>query len=308
MIEVENLRKSFGDFEAVRGISFRIEKGEVVGLLGPNGAGKTTTMRMLTGFYNPTAGSIHVAGYSLPEQKLEAQKKIGYLPESSSSYPDMIVSDFLRFVGEARDLNEKELAEGIDRGVTAAGLEKYYYRPISQLSKGYKQRVGLAAALIHNPDILILDEPTAGLDPNQIAEIQNLIRELGKEKTIILSTHILKEVEATCKRAIIIHEGKIVSDASLEELQTKKEGQISLTVSIKGKIDPSSVLREKVTIDYVNTLPGHEELSRFEISGPADLPEKIFQLAVEQGWVLTELAPQKQSLEDVFQMLTGGQK
>ena len=309
MIQIENLSKNFGPFAAVKNIKFNIKKGEVVGLLGPNGAGKTTTMRMLTGFYNPSGGSIIIGGLNIDENKRDIQKMIGYLPESASSYTDMLVGDFLHFIAEARNMTKENTLKGIDKAVNATSLQQYYYRPISQLSKGFKQRVGLAAALIHDPEILILDEPTAGLDPNQILEIQNLIRSLAESKTIILSTHILKEVEATCKRAIIINEGKIIKDAPLSELQSLREGQLKLKIGIKGNNgNIGAEIKEKFSDAFVETLPGQDNETHVIMTSKQTKPEDIFQFAVARGWTLTELSPEKLSLENVFQTLTGAAK
>jgi len=307
MIEVKNISKNFGPFQAVNNISFNIEKGEIVGLLGPNGAGKTTTMRMITGYYKPSLGTITVDGLNIENKAQDIQRKIGYLPESASSYTDMLVSDFLIFSAEARGLIGNEIAQGIERSVEATKLHKFFYRPISELSKGFKQRVGLASALIHDPEILILDEPTAGLDPNQILEIQKLIVDLSTDKTIILSTHILKEVEATCQRAIIINEGNMVMDNSLDQIQKMKEGATQFTVVLKNKIDnalDTFTSNFQSTNDVIDLVESNESETKFMITSSSDSAEKIFKLAVDNSWILKELTPQKQSLEEVFRTLT----
>ena len=244
MIEVRDLKKSFGTTEAVKGISFSVKKGSIVGLLGPNGAGKTTIMRIITGYYRPHEGDVQINGISVKTDTLSIRKMIGYLPETSCTYSDMLVCDYLNFIGESRMLNESEKTRGIDKSVHATSLQEYFYKPISKLSKGYKQRVGLASTLIHDPDILILDEPTSGLDPNQIREIQTLIKNLSKEKTVILSTHILSEVEASCERAIIINHGKIVLDKPLQEISNLKKGSSTIRVTLKGK-NPSALEKYK---------------------------------------------------------------
>ncbi|MCB1145481.1 MAG: ATP-binding cassette domain-containing protein [Leptospiraceae bacterium] len=306
MIEAKGLSKSFGLFSAVKEISFNINKGEIVGLLGPNGAGKTTTMRMLTGFYEPSRGQVKIKGMNIDDSRREVQSLIGYLPESASSYHDMLVCDFLEFIGSARSLSDEQLKRGVDFAVSSTSLEKYFTRPIGQLSKGYKQRVGLAAALIHDPEVLILDEPTSGLDPNQIVEIQNLISELAKEKTIILSTHILKEVEETCKRVLIIADGRLVLDESLLALQGRRDGAIRLNATIESDNDPIGALSEK--IQFLNPGSSRAEGKRHHISFATDdgeEPAKVFHECVARGWVLTELHREKKSLEEVFQQLTG---
>jgi ABC-2 type transport system ATP-binding protein len=217
MIEVHDLKKNYGDFSAVKGISFSIRKGQITGLLGPNGAGKTTTMRMITGYLKPSAGGIVVDGISIEDDQIAVKRKIGYLPESAPLYGEMLVHDYLHYVAGMHALDNA--AERVRESARLCGLLEVMHKPVSELSKGYKQRVGLAHALIHDPEILILDEPTSGLDPNQIIEIRSLIREIGKSKTIILSTHILPEVEATCDRVIIINQGDIVADGPTSELQ-----------------------------------------------------------------------------------------
>lgn len=304
MIEAKGLRKQFGIFTAVQDVSFFVNTGEAVGLLGPNGAGKTTTMRMLTGFYEPTSGTVKIGGMDIQQNRREVQQLIGYLPEGASSYHDMLVSDFLHFVAEARDLDSNAAKRGIDYAVHAAGLEEYYYRPIHQLSKGYKQRVGLAASLVHDPKVLILDEPTSGLDPNQIAEIQELLKKLAKEKTVLLSTHILSEVEAVCSRAIIISQGKIVFDDYIA-----KAGQESAVLVAK-------IHGDDISIDKISGLLGiaPQKIQLFPQNGAYGLriqetnidSRKVFQLAVEKNWQLSELYYEKKSFAEIFRALTGG--
>jgi len=305
MLEIENLSKSFGPFDAVKKINFSIKRGEVVGLLGPNGAGKTTTMRMMTGFYAPTEGDVKFEDKSIKDHRFEIQRKIGYLPESASSYTDMTVCDFLHFVGNARNLGDK-LEKGIEKAIVSTTLQKFYFRPISQLSKGYKQRVGLAAALIHDPEILILDEPTAGLDPNQIIEIQNLITSLSNDKTIILSTHILKEVEATCQRALIINDGELVLDKPLIELQSAREGKFKVVATFKGRVN-DAIDKLKVAFEgsgQLEQVSSSDHGTTISVLSGDDTAEKIFHTAISNNWVLTELSPEKQSLEDVFKQIT----
>lgn len=308
MIKVNNVSKSFGEFTAVRSVDFQIGKGEVVGLLGPNGAGKTTTMRMMTGFYEPSEGAIEIGGLHVAENPKEVRKIIGYLPENSALYSDMMVCDYLHFIAKSHDLEGEALKKGIEYAVASAGLENYFYRPIHHLSKGYKQRVGIAATLIHNPQVLILDEPTSGLDPNQIAEIQKLIRELAKEKTIILSTHILKEVEETCRRAIIISEGKIVLDDPLEKINAANRGAYKMQFTIKGnRPGAKSDLEERFGGPAeTEVLQASEEATSFGLTAETHIGEELFELAVAKGWVIQELYAQKVSLDDIFQKMTGG--
>ena len=307
MIDVSSLKKDFGTTKAVKGVSFSIRKGSIVGLLGPNGAGKTTIMRIITGYYKPLEGDVQINGISVKQDTLSTRKMIGYLPETSCTYSDMLVCDYLNFIGESRMLSESKKARGIDKSVQATSLQEYFYKPISKLSKGYKQRVGLASALIHDPEILILDEPTSGLDPNQIREIQTLIKNLSKEKTVILSTHILSEVEAVCERAIIINQGKIVLDKPLQEISNLKEGSSTIKVTIKGK-NPSAIekykqvfKKENESVEQVSS--GNTETS-LKINGGKDASEKAFQVAVKENYILTELSPEQSSLEEVFTSLT----
>jgi ABC-2 type transport system ATP-binding protein len=306
MISVNGLKKTFGDYEAVKEVSFSIGKGEVVALLGPNGAGKTTTMRMLTGFYEPTAGTATIGGHDVRKERRAVQSLIGYLPESASSYPDMLVSEFLQFIAQSRGLSAEQTEKGIEKAVQVTDLSKYFHAPIMYLSKGYRQRVGLAAALLHDPQVLILDEPTSGLDPNQINEIRQLIRDLSKEKTIILSTHILKEVEDTCQRAIIISEGRIVLDDKLERIQRMKEGREMWEFALKG--NATAALPKIQALlgngESVSVISANDMETRFAAETNSGFNEKLFALAVSEKWILREMFMQKQSIEDVFARLT----
>lgn len=306
MISVSGLKKNFGEYEAVKQISFTIGKGEVVALLGPNGAGKTTTMRMLTGFYEPTGGKATVGGHDVQNDRKAVQALIGYLPESASSYPDMLVREFLQFIAESRNLTPEQAERGIAKAVKVTDLNKYLNSPIMHLSKGYKQRVGLAAALLHDPQVLILDEPTSGLDPNQIHEIRQLIRDLSKEKTIILSTHILKEVEDTCERAIIISDGRIVLDEKLDKIQRMKEGRETWEFALKGN-QSTALPKIKALLsgdENVTVISTNDAETRFAAETLAGFNEKLFALCVSEKWTLREMFMQKQSIEDVFARLT----
>lgn len=311
MITVSHLEKHYGPTVAVRDVSFDVRPREVLGFLGPNGAGKTTTMRILTGFIPPTAGTATVAGHDVLREPLAARRRVGYLPESAPLYEDMGVVDYLDYVGEMRGFRGEERRRRIARVVEQCGLGSAVAKNIGQLSKGYRQRVGLAQAMIHEPDILILDEPTSGLDPNQIIEIRSLIREIGREKTIILSTHILPEVSATCDRVIIIARGHLVGSGTPTELQRAAGGGVGINVLLRaaGKdVEPS--LAGLAGADKVHFLgPEGNDHLRYRVRAaagvdPGTLAEELFALAAARGWPLRELRPEAASLEDVFRELT----
>ncbi len=305
-IVVENLTKIYGTQRAVDNISFRVKTGEVLGFLGPNGAGKTTTMKAITTYLVPTEGNVRVGEYSIHEQPEEIKKKIGYLPESNPLYQDMPVIDYLKFVGELQGISSAGIKDKIREMVVTCGLEGEKHKKISELSKGYRQRVGLAQALIHDPEVLILDEPTSGLDPNQIVEIRELIKKIGREKTVILSSHILAEVEATCDRIMIINQGKIVADGTSEELRKQAAGKEILKVTIEDAetntaFEHLSALQTVEMVDIINN-----KINQFEVQSKPDTSSRrgIFNLCVDQGWTLTELTPLETKLEDIFRTLT----
>jgi ABC-2 type transport system ATP-binding protein len=307
MIEVKNLTKNFGSVVAVNGISFTVNKGEVVGLLGPNGAGKTTTMRIITCYLPSTSGTALVAGFDIFNDSLEVRKKVGYLPENAPLYLDMSVLDFLYFIGVIRGISQAEIKNRIKKMVEICGLESVINRDIGELSKGFRQRVGLAQSLIHDPEILILDEPTAGLDPTQIIEIRELIKEIGKEKTVILSSHILPEVSATCNRIIIIHKGDIVGSGTPDEMARSSKKRETIYITIKGPLeDIQKQLNEIPEITEFRLINQEDEINSFEIRSELgmDLSEKLFFMVVNNRWVLTELRKETMNLEDVFLMLT----
>ncbi len=312
MIEVRNLVKRYGPTTAVDNVTFDVPKGEVVGFLGPNGAGKTTTMRIVTCYLPADAGRVSVDGYDSFEHSLEVRRRIGYLPESAPLYQDMGVIEYLRFVAGMRGIAPAERDGRVRRMVEVCALGPMLQKDIGQLSKGYRQRVGLAATLIHDPEVLVLDEPTSGLDPNQIIEIRELIRQIGREKTIILSTHILPEVEATCSRVIVINEGKIVADGTTEELTRRSAGRATTVLSLRtGAAAAEPKLRTVDGVESVRLLEGGTPgASRWEVVAPSDsdLEARLFHLAVENGWVLTELHTAALSLEQVFLRLTTGEK
>ncbi|HET6345683.1 MAG TPA: ATP-binding cassette domain-containing protein [Myxococcota bacterium] len=313
LIEARGLVKHYGSTRAVKGISFRVSRGEVVGFLGPNGAGKSTTMKMLTGFLKPTAGQALVAGHDVAEDALSARRVLGYLPESAPLYDDMMVIDFLGFVAELRgvapDLRRRRIKEACDR----CGVTGVLGKDIGQLSKGYRQRVGLAQALLHDPDLLILDEPTSGLDPNQIIEIRSLIRDLGRDKTVLLSTHILPEVQATCGRIIIINEGQLVADDSPQALAEGSTGAV-IRLMVKQKagrdLDRAKLQALFSHLPGVRAVDAHDgegaETLGFSLraAGSTDPREAIFETVVSHDLILLDLHRERVSLEDTFRRLT----
>ncbi len=308
MIEVTELAKSYGSVRAVDGISFSIPKGEVVGLLGPNGAGKTTTMKMLTCYMPPTKGRATVDGLDVVDDSLAVRRRIGYLPESVPLYDDMGVYEYLDFIGRVRGMGTGDRKDAIRTMVDRCGLAPVIWKGVSQLSKGFRQRLGLAQALIHNPDLLILDEPTTGLDPNQIVEIRQLIRDLGKEKTVILSTHIMQEVEAVCDRVLIIGDGKIVADGTPDQLHTEFHGAQELDVLIAGgaKAQVEQALKAIDGVERVTATGAKGEPVAVQVSSPteSDLREAIFKCCVANDWVLLEMSRRVVSLEEIFRALT----
>jgi ABC-2 type transport system ATP-binding protein len=306
MITVESLSKRYAGGEAVKGISFSVEKGEVVGFLGPNGAGKSTTMRMITGYLPATDGKIEVAGAKLPEQSLLVRQRIGYMPENVPLYPEMRVEEFLDYRGRLKRVARGEISQRVDLVLDQCGLADVRRKIIGTLSKGYRQRVGLADALIHNPSLLILDEPTAGLDPHQIRSFRELIKELGKDRTILLSTHILSEVEMVCSRAIIINRGRIEASDTLANLEKRVQAG---ALQIEVKAEPGSV-REKLKglpdVSMVTELNRAGDWVSFEVVAVPgkDIRGEVDQLIKRENWPLREFRREKARLEDVFVELT----
>lgn len=306
MIEVQNLRKQYGARAAVDNISFHVAEGEIVGFLGPNGAGKTTTLRILTGYMPATAGSASIAGYDVLTRSLDVRRHVGYLPESVPLYPEMRVREYLRFRGKLQGLDRAAQESAIDRVRARCWLDDVIDRPIGHLSKGFRQRVGLADAMLHNPKVLILDEPTVGLDPRQIRETRSLIRDLASEHTVILSSHILPEVEATCQRLIIIHQGRIVAQGTPNELRARISDESNLIAELKG---PTADI-----VAQVRQLPGVREVhsvpdgvwTQLTIATDRDLREPLYQLARRQDWSLRELRREVASLEDFFVKIVAG--
>ncbi len=306
MIDVKNLTKNYGRFQAVKDVSFFIDKGEVVGFLGPNAAGKTTTMRILTCYMAATSGNISVAGFDVFENAMSVKKRVGYLPEHPPLYHEMTVESYLTFVGNIKGLSGKDLKIKMERSLDRTNTLDVRKRLIAKLSKGYKQRVGIAQALIHDPEVLVMDEPTVGLDPKQIIEVRNLIKELGEDHTIILSTHILPEVSATCSRVIIINNGRIVAEDTPENLTAGIEGHENMEVTIEGPSkDVSSALKGLSGIKNVESGgEGKSLVYKIEIDKNSDAGKTIAACVVNNGWGLLELKNVGKSLEDIFLQLT----
>ena len=307
MIEVQQLTKRYGPFTAVDGVSFNVGKGQILGFLGPNGAGKTTTMRILTGYMPPSEGRARVAGFDLQDQPVEAKRRIGYLPETPPLYPDMTVREYLRFVARIKGVPAKEQADRVQRVMARAHVADMANRHCGKLSKGYKQRVGLAQALIHNPDVLVLDEPTAGLDPKQIIETRDLIRSLGGDHTIVLSTHILPEVAQTCHRVVIINKGRVVAEDSPENLTARLQGAASVYVEVDAQgADPEPVLSAVDGVTAVSVAARHGATMAFEVQSDRNLDVRrgLAAAVVGAGFGLVELRPMRMSLEEIFLQLT----
>jgi ABC-2 type transport system ATP-binding protein len=317
MIYANDLTKSFGTLRALDRVNFEVRRGEVVGFLGPNGAGKSTTMRILTCFISPTDGTAKVHGHDVFDEPLEVRRRLGYLPQRAPLYQDMLVWDYLRFVAEMRGLDESTFKSRMRKIVEVCGLAQVLGKDIGTLSHGYRQRVGLGQALVHDPPILILDEPTSDLDPNEKAEVIKYIKEIGKERTILLSTHNLSEVEIACARAIIVSKGRIVADGPLDEIRSRT-GKIRYVVSVsensaeRGKAptatEVQSALRAVAGVRGLSELTTDEKAHTFELSGDqdGDLRSDLFRLVVAKGWTLLELRRDAQTLEDVFRDLTKG--
>lgn len=295
---VSGLTKLYGTQKALDGVSFEVKPGEILGFLGPNGAGKSTTMKILTGYLPQNAGTASVCGFDVNTQSMEARKKIGYLPELNPLYTDMYIKEYLLFSASLMGLTGKIANEKVETMIAKTGLTPERKKQINQLSKGYKQRVGLAAAMLHNPEVLILDEPTSGLDPNQVIEIRNLIKEIGKDKTVIFSTHIMQEVEAMCSRVIIINKGKLVANDAIENLQKQMQKAYVLTVEFKDEISESILSQLK---DLVQT---EKNGNQYRLKASKDIREELSRLAQKNGWLILSMNLEENSLEDVFQSLT----
>lgn len=300
-ISVQELSKKYGSQYAVNNISFEAKKGEILGFLGPNGAGKTTTMKMITGYVTPSDGHLEVCGFDVAEEPLQASAKIGYLPENNPLYLDMYVKEYLHFAAGLHKIDHRK--ERVADMIEQTGLQREQHKQIRQLSKGYRQRVGLAQAMIHNPEVLILDEPTSGLDPNQLVEIRALIKELGKEKTVIFSTHIMQEVQALCDRVIIIDRGNIVADDHIDDLEKRISGQVEVSVTFDKTVSKSELL----------AIPGVKQVRNIPVASYVlscesgiDVRPALFNFAVSKGLILLEMRKETYSVEKVFQQLTAG--
>ncbi len=305
IIELANVSKSYNEIKAVENLSFKLKKGEILGFLGPNGAGKTTAMKMITGYMPPDTGTIKVRNEEITKDPVKARISIGYLPENNPLYLDMTVAEYLNFIAEMRGIENREKA--IDSALAKCGIKNVSHRIINHLSKGYKQRVGLAQAIIHDPEILILDEPVNGLDPKQITEIRNLIKELGKEKTVILCSHILSEVEAVADRVLIINNGKIAADDTIENLRERSKGSNIFVLDI---IDETADVAEKLnTLENVKKVEKvHSGLYRIFAAGTKETGHSIFVLAASNNWKVVQLYLEGNSLENMFLNLTEGGK
>jgi ABC-2 type transport system ATP-binding protein len=304
MIEVTDLSKAYGSIQALKDVSFHVDAGEVIGLLGPNGAGKTTMMKILTGYLQPDSGQAIVDGLDVLTDTLGVQKRIGYLPENAPLYPEMSVQAYLKMIAELRQLSEDEQLAYISWAVRATSLEDHLIRPIGQLSKGYRQRVGLAQAILHKPKLLIFDEPTVGLDPTQIVEVRELIRRLARRSTVLLSTHILSEVEATCDRVIILLNGEVRADARLSDLAATTDVVLLLAEDAQDVIDDLRGLAAVQSVQDSHTPGGHEYRIRGEQE--VDLRPLVYELAHDRGWPLRELRRDVRTLETVFNELATG--
>ena len=307
MIRIENLSKNYGDVKAVQSISFSLNDGEIVGFLGANGAGKSTTLKMMTGYLTPTTGNVFVDDQNIIDDCIDIQKQIGYLPELNPLYFEMKVHEYLKFHAEIRGVKDSEFNEALKRVVNECGLQGIVHRTVGNCSKGYKQRIGLAAAMIHDPKILILDEPVTGLDPNQIVEIRSLIKKLGKEKLVLMSSHILQEIQATVDRIIIIDQGKIVADGTSEELISDSKGLTKLKLEIiEG--DENDIKNMEATIPSVKVQGINKQkesiMIQIEYQNSSDPRQDLFKYAIEKDWIITEMSIHKRNLEDLFRNLT----
>jgi ABC-2 type transport system ATP-binding protein len=303
VIEVAALTQRYGGYTAVRDLSFRVEPGEVVGFLGPNGAGKTTTLKVVSAFLAPSAGRVTVAGCDAEADPLGVRRALGYLPEHCPLYPEMLVRGFLEFVARVRGVERAARRVAVERAAARCLLDDVLERPIAELSKGYRQRVGIAQALVHDPQVVVLDEPTHGLDPNQVLEVRALVRELGRERTVLFSSHVLSEVEATCRRVLVLNQGRLVADATLDDLRRRTS---SGAVRVRFASAPADVASALGAHDGVASAGAADDgaLLVRPREGTTDLAARVFRFAIDRGLVLTELAPVTLTLEDVFATLT----
>ena len=308
MIRIDNLSKNYGSVQAVDSISFSLKESEIVGFLGANGAGKSTTLKMMTGYLTPTSGNVYLGDKNIIDDCLDIQKMVGYLPELNPLYSEMKVHEYLKFHASIRGIEDDKFTKSLKRVVADCGLQGVVHRTIGNCSKGYKQRIGLAAAMIHDPKILILDEPVTGLDPNQIVEIRSLIKKLGKEKLVLMSSHILQEIQATVDRIIIIDNGKIVADGTSDELIEDSQGLTLLHLQIENA-DENDIQDMKASLPSINVKSITKDKQSFkailEYQSSNDPRKDIFNYAVEKSWILTEMSVTEKNLEDIFRNLTG---
>jgi len=304
MISVEGVSKRYGAVLAVDQLSFGVQRGEVVGFLGPNGAGKTTKMRMITGTLQPDEGAVLLDGVNVTDEPMTAKRRIGYLPEANPLYDELLVSEYLGYVADLRGLSAADTKAGVADAVEETDIGAVFYRPIGECSKGYKQRIGLASAILHRPDVLILDEPTEGLDPNQRVEIRRLVGSLGRERTVLLSTHVMQEVEATCSRLVILSQGRLAAQGSVDELLASRTGGARYVVEAEGQgvADALGALAG-VTVHVEEPVNGRVRV-QLDASDVGELRPEIFRLARDRGWTLWELYRERASLEQVFRRLT----
>lgn len=305
MIEIKDLEKNYGSTQAVRGINLSINSGEILGLLGPNGAGKSSTLRILTGYLKPTSGTIIVKGLDVRDNELKVKKLIGYLPESAPLYSDMLVYDYLDYIANLRGIDKADILPRLKELATLCGIKDVMHKSINSLSKGYKQRVGLAQAMIDDPEILVLDEPTTGLDPNQIVEIRNIIKEIGKKKTVIFSTHILSEAEATCDRIVIINNGIVVANGTPSELKQMLQDDLKIELTLRGAVE-GEISQLLSSVDGINSYKTERSENDYNISifAKEDIRENLYLRIKETNWILIRLTLQIKSLENIFRKLT----
>ncbi|OUD13307.1 ABC transporter ATP-binding protein [Thioflexithrix psekupsensis] len=310
LIEIQKLRKQFGNLVAVDDISFQVDRGEVLGFLGPNGAGKSTTMKMITGFLTPSAGKIRIAGDDITANPLAAKRRLGYLPEGAPAYPDMTVWEFLRFIADVRELKGTLRQQRLDYVIQRVNLAQVLHQPIDTLSKGFKRRVGLAQAILHDPEVLILDEPTDGLDPNQKYEVRGLIREMAQEKVIVLSTHILEEVHAVCSRAIIIAQGRLVADGTPSELEAQSADYNAITLTVDAPSEQAENIRQTLTaihgVEKLIILEEQAHQLRYQLlpKQRQTIVAEVSQTLREKQWSVSELHVDRGQLDSVFRQLT----
>ena len=307
MIKVQGLSKSYGDFQAVKSINFEIGDGEIVGFLGENGAGKTTTLKMLTGYLVPTKGNVEINNLNINDNALEIQDQIGYLPELNPLYPEMSVYEYLEFIAKIRKITGKNFREALTRVVDRCGLKGVVHKQISSCSKGYKQRIGLAGSMIHDPKILILDEPVTGLDPNQIVEIRELIKSLGREKLVLMSSHILQEIQVTVDRIMIIHQGEIVANGTNDELMSSFKGKTLLSLEVRNA-DENTLKDLSIAVPNIDVVNIEDKKTyhtiQLEYDQEGDPREDLFNYAVSSGWIILKMTPTTTGLEDIFRKLT----